>query len=93
MSHTPPPWRVNLNFKYTDINYHQIIALDDFKKDGPGFSITGCINREDAQLIAAAPELLIALERAVEDIKTIEGKGLDFIVHEMELAINKAKGI
>jgi hypothetical protein len=101
MNHTPGPWRVNLDFKHTDINYHQIIALDDFKKNGPGFSITGCIGIEDARLIAAAPDLLKALEDIViwENKITIKDESGEYISTKTNLfeaaeeVIKKAKGL
>lgn len=100
MSYTPAPWRVDLDFKHTDIEYHQIVALDGPRSNAPGFSITGCINREDAQLIAAAPDLLEALESLCSQIEMDCSIGSDprlkelcFKHYDAIQIIRKAKGI
>lgn len=91
MNYTPAPWRVDLDFKHTAIEYHQITALDGPRSDGPGFSITGCINIADAQLIASAPDLLEAL-RAIIRHGIEEGDGYESVLKQAHDAINKALG-
>ena len=54
---TRGPWRVNYDFELRNAAYNQIIALNGPQFHEPGFSITGCISTEDAELIADAPRL------------------------------------
>lgn len=61
--YTPGPWKVIKNYKYY---YYNVV-------DNDGYSI-GCINeKEDATLIAAAPELLSALKLCQVRIFMLEG--------------------
>jgi hypothetical protein len=52
MSHTPGPWEANYD------EYGPIVFGDD------GSVVATCHSRNDIQLIATAPEMLEALERA-----------------------------
>lgn len=72
--YTPGPWRVSTKdeFVHTGKDYHQIIALDGPRSNGPGFSITGCININDAQLIALAPTLYEQHFKMLEALKEIK---------------------
>lgn len=58
MSHTPGPWRINEGRKYYD-ELHRVC------KDGNGMIAT-VVNITDAELIAAAPDLLEALESMLQ---------------------------
>ncbi|EMH6405704.1 hypothetical protein RYG28_004187 [Providencia rettgeri] len=84
--HSPAPWHlrdgVNENSLLVDDNYSVIFAsLDDIKK-------------EDADLIAAAPELLEALIELTESAKeAIDGLGdLSDAIDTAKAAIEKALG-
>ncbi|QKG44644.1 hypothetical protein [Providencia rettgeri] len=84
--HSPAPWHlrdgVNENSLLVDDNYSVIFAsLDDIKK-------------EDADLIAAAPELLEALIELTESAKeAIDGLGdLSDAIDTAKAAISKALG-
>jgi hypothetical protein len=60
-SHTPGPWKVELYGSVPHVlSGHIIIARCDY---------SGVKQNEDAQLIAAAPELLDALKKATEVLK------------------------
>lgn len=65
--HTPGPWVMDGKHYRgkLDRHYHAITAGCGFHvtDDDEGFEITGCISTADARLIAAAPDLLEALER------------------------------
>lgn len=68
--HTPGPWKVDYNFHLTSDTYYKIIAGDGCLGPGvKGFSLTGVMCNADAKLIAAAPELLEALQKVYKDAK------------------------
>src|SRR5207302_4693968 len=76
-SHTPGPWKEYApaiwNDAHTeevvDENYRYIEAGKAFSQDGTGgFHLTGFIRREDARLIAAAPDMLEALEECRKEL-------------------------
>jgi hypothetical protein len=66
--HTPGPWPLNLR-TVTD----SAGCVTTHAEIGPGWSegrymsVSGCIDEADARLIAAAPELLEALQDLLED--------------------------
>lgn len=69
---TPGPWFVSdnhseVNEKLSDKGYHFISTESGFYSDehDSGFEIAGCISIADANLIAAAPDLLEALQDIV----------------------------
>jgi hypothetical protein len=80
--HTPGPWRLDDGSSpgTADLvasNYHFVDAGCGFHVEGHrdrGFSIAGVLSTADARLIAAAPELLAALQAVVlvADRKTAE---------------------
>ena len=105
MSHTPGPW--------TDIgdptgegtpHYHEIhpATQDYFTEASPdGFSVTGYMKDSDARLIAAAPDLLAALESAEAQL-SIDYPGASRekywptiapVIEQARAAIKKAKGL
>lgn len=101
---TPGPWRVSdddYTFQHVaDDFYHQISAgcgyLDE--REGMGFSLSGPMSIHDASLIAAAPELLEALQELISGYEDREHLGMfDMLVHgdliqKANAAIKKALG-
>ena len=86
MTHTPGPWgAVDGLGGWKDI----------FTKHG--FRVAAAVEARDARLIAAAPELLEALERVVQEFNAqphldFSGVGNDYIQFEVPRIIAKAKG-
>jgi hypothetical protein len=68
--HTQGPWRLDQDEnKEVDAHYHCIQAgcgYYDEKGEQRGFSITGFMSVADARLMTASPEMLDALEQALE---------------------------
>jgi hypothetical protein len=96
--HTKGPWVVDgKHYRGTlDEHYHAITAgcgyhLND---EDDGFEIAGCISTANARLIAAAPELLEALEMAVAEYEKLpHSLGYEFThLSAMRTAIAKARG-
>jgi len=90
MAHTPAPWKANWNKHYFQI---------DSKKDGQigdacaSQFIIGNTDKgkANALLMAAAPELLEALEFIVEQITNEENKLYTLEAYVFGIGINKAK--
>jgi hypothetical protein len=64
-SYTPGPWREyapDIQDVGVDKNYRTIAAGCEYLKVQSGFAITGFVSPADARLIAAAPDLLEALQ-------------------------------
>lgn len=77
--HTPGPWRIEIGPYYRAIRVDsEVIA--DMRQIGRSF------NESNARLIAAAPELLEALEYAIIQIPELAS------VPGVKAAITKAKG-
>ena len=102
---TPGPWRVsddNYTFQHVAHDfYHQISAGCGYlnEREGMGFSLSGLMSIHDASLIAAAPELLEALQDMLGGWKYIReqhgdlyGVGWDRAQEKAEDAIKKALG-
>lgn len=97
---TPGPWDVTTwsdpSFRnVASADYHQITAGDgyaDVIKNKFGFEISGYMSYYDAKLIAAAPELLEALQSVINAIDC--GTQMDVItaVDDGRVAIAKALG-
>jgi hypothetical protein len=87
MSHTPGPWSENINDQ-TANDYHTIAGGIGYHMEGkdPGIWLAGCMSQADARLIAAAPDLLEALEELVRDGYSEENE------QRALSAIAKAKG-
>lgn len=73
---TPGPWFVSdnhseVNEKLSDKGYHFISTESGFYSDehDSGFELAGCISIADANLIAAAPDLLEALQCAIDHVR------------------------
>jgi len=95
MSHTPGPWRVSSKSKYL-VRTDKYRVCQVFKS-----SADASLNKQavaDAQLIAAAPELLNALKLCLYTLKQMLSDGYFHYIgaeHEIENAtnaINKAEG-
>lgn len=94
---TPGPWEARL--MRGDIN---VIRLGSFRNEGvTAFSYQSVVNAiddvDDAQLIAAAPELLSALQHLVEVYDSEDGKqwtttSKKAAIAEARAAIDKALG-
>ena len=70
-------------------SYREIVAGKGFYPEG--FGLTGFMSKEDAQLIASAPELLEACKLAL--VAAIDGGSLDGQdLIQIEKAIAKAEG-
>jgi len=82
MNHTPGPWQVcKSDFRAVEGPDGQIIAdiRAPARENG----------REDARLIAGAPDLLAALERAIPEIAAV---GIPDLLEQARAAIKKARG-
>jgi len=80
----PEPWEV----EYDDLTEEWVVHWPD------GYAvINGLMNGHQAQLIAAAPEMLKALEDIARDIQQGSGEVIDYI-HGIDIlkVIAKAKG-
>lgn len=90
--HTPGPWRVLRPSKGIDYNWHVTDETDTFVAHVFGFShAVDEQSRINATLIAAAPDLLDALEaarRLIELILPLEGD----VSRQINRAIAKATG-
>ena len=88
MNHTPGPWRwTNTGYRHLKTN-----AGADVHDFGCGCcSCTGDLSDADARLIAAAPELLEALESMVEMVE-MNGFGKAYAMDIARAAIAKARG-
>ena len=90
--HTPGPWFIERRTNDGGTTHHSITA-----SDGHGWScdrymsVAGCIDSNDAHLIAAAPELLEALTLLVAGIENSVSKTYIPLVRA-NAAIAKATG-
>jgi hypothetical protein len=98
--HTPGPWRYLpdgpscLRTEIRKPNYRTIEAGHGFFGDGGhGFELTGYLSEADAMLVAAAPELLAALE-AVAPEGWLDDATMDHMpgIKQARAALAKAKG-
>lgn len=67
---TPGPWSLNKHdifSEHVSDEYNFISAVCSYldKQTKKGFMLSGCVSTSDAQLIAAAPDLLEALQNMV----------------------------
>lgn len=76
--HTPGPWEVVVDIRHEDEEEEYVAGFDII---GPnGVSVVGCegisgsseVERENARLIASAPDLLKALEEMVDNEEQVE---------------------
>lgn len=101
---TPGPWRIDDKdptfSALAGDTYHQIKAGHGYHDDeyNAGFGIQAYMSIHDANLIAAAPELLEALQNLISGCEGMADAGMfDMICHGDEIeaanaAINKALG-
>lgn len=81
--------------QFQDSHYHT--SRHVFSSDSP-IAIAKTFGRDEleclsnAQLIAAAPQMLRAMKNAINELKLINGNK-DIAIMELEKAINKALGI
>ena len=84
-TYTPGPW----------VTYAHTKGIDIIVDDGAdGKSIATARSEDDAALIAAAPDLLIALRALLRDCERLgfEGRKTAAVKQQARAAINKAKG-
>ena len=94
MSHTPGPWIVEDSRKLRKKKLRSSLLMVVAAKGGmPGLIVNqGSVTPTDeanARLIAAAPDLLEALERAVPEIAVV---GIPDLLEQVRAAIAKARG-
>lgn len=95
---TKKPWRIadddpTFSALASD-TYHQIKAGGGYHDDevNAGFGIQGFMSIHDAKLIAAAPELLEALQETIHDVGYWLSTQKPELKEKIESAINKALG-
>lgn len=108
-SHTPGPWAFKLvelsegvddagNYinVHTKKDYYTIIAGEGFWRSSDntlGFGLTGYMSKQNARLLAAAPDLLQACKDAFDYLHTLNintGDTGDQVYQNLDLAIKKA---
>jgi hypothetical protein len=87
MKHSPGPWRNDKYHILDDAN--NTVALIGYYVDGTGDDVLE--SDANASLIAAAPEMLAALEAAKRTL-WFEGKWRTDALVKVQAAIDKAKG-
>ena len=92
--HTPGPWRVLRPGPGIDYNWHVTDEMDTFVAHVFGFShAVDEQSRINASLIAAAPDLLEALQSLVDmDVAYLRGPKVAEAVKNALAAIDKATG-
>ncbi len=85
MQHTPGPWTISAA---QDRTYPHAIESRDSSFDG--FQLARCVNPADARLIAAAPALLMHLQRLVAAIDRAPPNFADGLADEARAAIAAA---
>ena len=85
MAHTPGPWKVRDRTQLHGFSYPFHIGNPYLRN-----TVCDCLRHADARLIAAAPEMLEALEGALERLESYEIMGPERAA--VERAIKKAKG-
>lgn len=93
--HTPGPWRVLRPSSGIDYNWHVTDEMDTFVAHVFGFShAVDEQSRINARLIAAAPDLLVALQSLVDmDVSYQRGPKVAEAVEGARAAIAKATGV
>ena len=92
--YTPGPWTIDKNVTETDY-----LLCCDISDRNRGYVASLAVTNEDAlsnaKLIAAAPDLLEALKKAVDALELADDSGtpgLRKIIAEADTAIRKAEG-
>jgi len=84
--HTEGPWTMDSEMR-TSVNAgDKHIAMVNFYKTGKSDDVSGDEHEANARLIAAAPELLAALEAVVECQKHTYGRGIDLHIEMIDIA-------
>ena len=90
--HTPGPWFIKRRTYDNETTYYRVTASDGQGwSDNRYMSVSGCIDEHDARLIAAAPELLEAVEAAMKLIERVMPIVGD-VTRKARAAIAKATG-
>lgn len=108
MKHTPGPWRLSNTISAYECKRRKIVASEESAESGTGicevYGIEDECNVANARLIAAAPEMLEALQSAmrikdlwlpigdVSDEHAEELKALSLMAMKFESVIKKATG-
>lgn len=85
-THTPGPWIYQSSMCDDGETPHAVISakdLDSAYADGRYLVVRGCIDEADAQLIAAAPDMLAAL-------KAVAATEMYWLEHPLRFAAYKA---
>jgi hypothetical protein len=85
--HTPGPWKVEYHGPFPCV-----VVRDGGKYDGAMIATEVCNGEANAQLIAAAPEMLKELELAHAALSEGRGYGQSTTANRIRSAIRKAKG-
>ena len=89
--HTPGPWFIEQRTDDNGATHCRITASDGHGWSGNRYmSVSGCIDEHDARLIAAAPELLEALQSVLDNC--LDSEGLCAAHAKARAAIAKATG-
>lgn len=87
--HTPGPWRAVLSDSVVPYGYWSVLDAEGY----PVGTHSGEFDRADAHLVAAAPELLEALEAVLRWIDDYcETTGFEAVEAQADAAIAKATG-
>ena len=90
--HTPAPWFIDSSWGPTDSHPDWRAIVSCFDDGCHRMSVSGHIGEANARLIAAAPDLLEALELAVEVIEATGPAAYHDAERQIRAAITKAKG-
>lgn len=93
--YTPAPWIINNEFKTSINNGNKHIAMVNYYKCGnPEIDVYGEEHEANARLIAAAPEMLKALEEIIFLVENghINISGIQSQYQKIRETVAKAKG-
>jgi hypothetical protein len=93
ISHTPGPWSFDERFNWISAPNGDTIAIDVLLTHPKGYIVTDDPQRQaNARLIAAAPDLLRALEGMLEWARRVKQLNPGLEIANAMNAVNKAKG-
>lgn len=91
--HTPGPWTYSETTTLSGNHAWYTIMASKVGKQIVGTKLASVDSEENARLIAAAPELLLALKTAMYQLELHAKKsGGDYILKQAKVAISKAEG-